>query len=74
MGAGLPVVSDPKGQVAKRFGVLALGGLYARRWTFYVDADGILRAIDQEVAPETAGVDMVRKLRVLGFPKVEKSD
>jgi peroxiredoxin Q/BCP len=69
MGASLPVVSDPKGEVAKQFGVLALGGLYSKRWTFYIDAEGILRAIDKDVRPETAGVDIVEKLRALGFPR-----
>ena len=69
MGVQIPVVSDAKGQVAKRFGVLGLGGLYSKRWTFYIDAEGILRAIDKQVAPATAGADIVRKLGELGFPR-----
>jgi peroxiredoxin Q/BCP len=69
MGAAIPVVSDPKGLIAKRFGVVALGGLYSRRWTFYIDAAGVLREIDKQVEPATAGVDMLGKLRDLGFPK-----
>ena len=68
MGAGLPVVSDPKGEVAKRFGVLGIGGLYSRRWTFYIDSTGILRAVDKQVKPATAGADIVSKLKELGFP------
>lgn len=69
MGADLPVVSDPKGEVAKRFGVLGIGGLYSRRWTFYIDSAGILRAIDKQVEPATAGADIVSRLRELHFPK-----
>lgn len=69
MGAELPVVSDPDGEVAKRFGVVGFAGLYSKRWTFYIDAEGLLRAIDQEVKPETAGADIVRKLRELNFPR-----
>ena len=69
MGAALPVVSDPEGKVAKQFGVLGLGGLYSKRWTFYIDPAGILRAIDKHVRPETAGEDIVRKLGELGFPR-----
>ena len=69
LGALLPVVSDPKGIVAKQYGVLALGGLYARRWTFYIDVEGRVRAIDKKVSPASAGVDMLRKLEELGFPK-----
>ena len=56
-------------EVAKRFGVLGIGGLYSRRWTFYVDSGGILRAIDKQVEPATAGADIVKKLEKLGFPK-----
>jgi len=69
MSAEFPVVSDQKGVVAKRFGVLGIGGLYSRRWTFYVDSTGILRAIDKQVAPATAGADIVRTLQELDFPK-----
>ncbi len=69
MGASLPVVSDAKGEVAKQFGVIGLGGLYSRRWTFYIDAKGILRAIDKSVRPATAGADIVAKLEELGFPR-----
>jgi len=71
MGAGLPVVSDPKGQVAKRFGVLGIGGFFSKRWTFYVDAEGILQFIDKDVAPETAGSDMLEHLKELKFPRRE---
>jgi peroxiredoxin Q/BCP len=69
MGAEFPVVSDPKGVTAKRFGVLGIGGLYSRRWTFYVDSAGILRAIDKQVEPATAGTDIVKKLQELDFPR-----
>ncbi len=69
MKAGFPVVSDPEGRSAGRFGVLGLGGLYAKRWTFYVDAQGRLRAIDKKVEPASAGADMIRTLDALGFPR-----
>ncbi len=64
------VLSDPEGATAKRWGVLAFGGLYAKRWTFYIDGDGILREIDKDVKPETAGHDIVKKLESLGFPRL----
>lgn len=69
----LPVVSDPEGVVAKQYGVLALGGLYARRWTYYIDANGFVVEIDKDVSPETAGTDMLRKLEALGFAKRDTS-
>ena len=63
------MVSDPKGETGRRYGVVGLGGLYSRRWTFYIDREGILRAIDKQVVPATAGVDMLKKLDELGFPR-----
>ena len=69
VGALLPVVSDADGEVAKKFGVLGLGGLFTKRWTFYIDAEGVLRDVDKNVRPATAGADIVRKLQELGFPR-----
>jgi peroxiredoxin Q/BCP len=62
------LLSDPEGSVAAAFGVGGLG-TYAKRWTFYVDKEGVVRAIDTEVATDTAGADIARKLGELGFPK-----
>lgn len=73
MGAKLPVVSDPKGEVAQRFGVLGLAGLFAKRWTFYIDSQGIVRAIDKQVDPSTAGRDIVWTLEAHGFQKNSSS-
>lgn len=69
LSADLPVVSDPDGEVARRYGVLRFGGLYANRWTFYIDRDGVLRDIDKQVVPATAGADIVTRLEILGFPR-----
>jgi peroxiredoxin Q/BCP len=69
LGAELPVISDPRGRVARAYGVLGPGGLYSKRWTFYIDATGRIREIDREVSPATAGRDMVRKLGELGFAR-----
>jgi peroxiredoxin Q/BCP len=65
------LLSDPDGTAAEAFGVAGLGGLFAKRWTFYVDRDGVIREIDQAVDTETAGADIARKLGELGFPKRE---
>lgn len=69
MKARLPVVSDPEGETAKRYDVIGFGGLYSKRWTFYIDREGVLRAIDKKVNTATAGQDIVAKLEALGFPK-----
>ena len=68
LSANFPVISDPDKSVANRYGVIGFGGLYAKRWTFYIDPDGIIRKIDKNVRTETAGADIVRNLSDLGFP------
>ena len=70
MDARTPVVSDPDGKAAKRFGVLGFGGLYSNRWTFYIDEKGVLRDVDRDVDPATAGQDILDRLDALGFPKL----
>ena len=71
LGTSQVLLSDPDGEVARAYGVTALGGLYARRWTFYIDRDGVIRAIDKDVDVSSAGQDIARKLGELGFPKRE---
>jgi peroxiredoxin Q/BCP len=69
VGASFVILSDPGKQGAKAFGVLGLGGLYAKRWTFYIDSKGVIRYIDKKVKTSTHGEDVVRKLAELGFPR-----
>ena len=70
VGAHFVLLSDPDKQSAKRYGVLALGGFFTKRWTFYIDGEGVIRAIDKDVDTSTHGEDVVRELGRLGFPKV----
>jgi peroxiredoxin Q/BCP len=63
------LLSDPSGEVAKSYGVAGLGGFFAKRWTFYIDADGTIREIDRDVSTASAGQDIARRLDALGFPK-----
>ena len=65
------VLSDPLKSAADAYGVVALAGLYARRWTFYIDETGRIRQIDKNVDVETAGQDIARTLETLGFPRAE---
>ena len=69
LNGNFPLLSDPGKKVAKEYGVLALAGLYARRWTFYIDSDGIIQYIDKSVDTEAAGPDIVKRLDTLGFSK-----
>jgi peroxiredoxin Q/BCP len=63
------LLSDPTKATARAYGVTGFGGLYARRWTFYIDPDGLIRHIDKNVRVESAGQDMAQKLEELGFPR-----
>jgi len=69
VGAKFVLLSDPDKENAERYGVIALGGLYAKRWTYYIDAGGIIRRIDKNVEPKSAGQDVVKALRELGIGK-----
>ena len=67
-GATFPILSDAGKSMTGAFGVLSDGG-YARRWTFYIDMDGIILKIDKSVRPSSAGKDLVANLHQLAFPK-----
>ena len=71
LGAVHILLSDLGGAVADQYGVTALGGLYARRWSFYIDPEGVIRYIDKDVKTATAGQDIAERLAVLGFPKAK---
>lgn len=67
VGAHFVLLSDPEKENAERYGVLAFGGLYAKRVTFYIDAAGVIQHIDKDVDTATHGEDIVMKLRELGI-------
>ena len=60
--ADFPMLSDPTKDTAKAYGVLAANGAVALRWTFYIDKDGRIAAIDKAVKPATSAEDMIAKL------------
>jgi len=59
--ADFPMLADPTKEVATRYGVLSDRGT-ANRWTFYIDVNGRIAAIDKAVRPETSAEDMVARL------------
>jgi len=61
-----PILSDPDKGVARDYGVLKLG-MFARRWTFVIDPDGLVAHIEKNVSPKTAGNDLVELLETLGI-------
>src|SRR5688572_7971025 len=57
--ADFPLLSDPTKEVAAAYGVLNAERGFANRWTFYIDKDGRIAAIDKAVKPATSAEDMV---------------
>ena len=65
--ADFPMLSDESKSVATAYGVLNRGGL-SNRWTFYIDKNGRIAAIDKAVQPATSAEDMIAKLNELKIP------
>ena len=66
--ADFPILANPTKDVATAYGVLSPAG-FARRWTFYIGADGKILHIDKQVSTATAGDDLARKLGELGVKR-----
>ncbi|MAD07339.1 MAG: peroxiredoxin [Gammaproteobacteria bacterium] len=66
--ADFPLLSDTSKRVAEQFGVLSAGG-YAKRHTFYMNAEGTIVAIDRKVQPSTSAEDMAAMLAKLEAPR-----
>ena len=44
-----PLLSDPDGSLATKYGVLPSGARFAARKTFVIDREGVLRHVDDKV-------------------------
>lgn len=69
--SGFPVLSDPTGESAEAYGVGKPGALFAKRYTFFIGADGIIKHVERSVKIPTHGDYIAGKLEELGFPKKE---
>jgi thioredoxin-dependent peroxiredoxin len=65
--ADFPILSDPNKEVAAAYGVLNERGM-SNRWTFYIDKNGRIAAIDKAVKPPTSAEDMLARLAELKVP------
>ena len=63
--ADFPMLSDPTREVATAYGVLNAERGVASRWTFYIDKNGNIAAIDKAVKPPTSAEDMLARLAEL---------
>jgi thioredoxin-dependent peroxiredoxin len=62
-----PILSDPDKSVATAYGVVHEGRAVPERWTFYIDKEGVIKAIDKKVRPEQAAEDVAAKVKELGI-------
>jgi peroxiredoxin Q/BCP len=67
-----PILSDPSKSAAGLFGVIQGSNPLARRWTFYIDKEGTVRAIDRSVNVDHAGADIAAKVKELKLVEEEK--
>lgn len=63
-----PILSDPNKTMAPAYGVMHERG-FTKRWTFYIDENGIIKKIDQEIDVNDAGKQLVNNFEALGFKK-----
>jgi peroxiredoxin Q/BCP len=66
--ADFPILSDPTKETANAYGVVNPEWGVPNRWTFYIDKDGRIAAIDKAVKPATSAEDMAAKLAELKVP------
>ncbi len=69
-GASFPILSDPDRTVSRAYGVLSEHG-FAKRWTYFINPEGVIARVDREVEARTAGADLVEHLEALGVPPAE---
>ena len=57
--------NDPDKTYAKALGVLHPTGVFAQRWTYVIDDQGVIREIDKSVKVANHGKDVASKLERL---------
>ena len=67
--ADFPLLSDPDGKVAKAYGVKMPALNIAKRVTIYIDKEGRILKIDNDIQPATSAEDMARTLGELGVAR-----
>ncbi len=65
--AGLPVLSDENGEVARAYGAFDEDRGVAARWTFFIGSDGRILFVDREVSPTSHGGDILSRVQELGI-------
>lgn len=66
-GAGLTVLSDEDGEVARAYGAFDEELGTASRWTFFIGSNGRILFVDREVSPTSHGGDVLARVQDLGM-------
>jgi thioredoxin-dependent peroxiredoxin len=66
--ADFPMLSDPTKEIAEAYDVVNFMGV-ASRVTFYIDKNGTIVKIDENINPATAAEDMAATLKTLNVEK-----
>ena len=76
--ADFPILSDPEKTVANAYGVIPSNRpperQFASRWTFYIDPQGKIAAIDKSGKTSEAGQAIIQNLTDLKVPKAKKAE
>ena len=64
--ADYPILSDPDGTVASRYGIYNIERKVPARVTFYIGEDGKILFIDKAVKTGSHGADIAARLKELG--------
>jgi peroxiredoxin Q/BCP len=73
LNANFPLLSDPDKRVARAYGVLGTIRLFAKRRTFFIDRQGVIRHVEENVDTANHGAQVARTLADLGFPRASKA-
>ncbi len=63
------ILSDPDKKVAGEYGVINPKNGFASRWTFYIDKEGKIAAINKKAATDNAAIETATTLKDLGIAK-----
>jgi thioredoxin-dependent peroxiredoxin len=66
-GAGLPILSDADGEVARTYGAFDEEHGVAARWTFFIGRNGRILFVDRDISPTSHGGDILAKVQELGM-------
>jgi peroxiredoxin Q/BCP len=66
-GAGLPLLSDENGDVARAYGTFDEEQGVASRWTFFIGSNGRILYVDRDISPTSHGGDILARVQELGM-------